>query len=572
MYPAKSGSPETTITGILTDSSTSVAVAELSCFPAVGDEGGNLATLYNDSGVWETCLYTSKTSASGNGYLTIERSGAAHASSSGGAIEWPSGSTIVRNPTGYDSEAFRLNIIDHESRLTNLTAAQINLHGITEETTIADDDEILIYDTSASANRRMSRTNFVKGIKDSYAIGVLWNRASSSPTLQRIDENGDILTLSASDFNSHPLWGGIKRCTLNAGGAATYGTNNRGDGLTLTNDYVMTEIPLAYAGAYREGDYQGILLSDEAFSSKYVTAERHPAFWKRDRSGTRVDKMYLGSYEAGASGGTTTANGTSNTIYATNRTGLKLTSKSGVKCLTGNGTDGTMAQMEVSANAIGTGWGISSYWSHALLQALLYIEYASFDSQTAVGPGRTNAANTSALDTGSGNALMDTYGTGGGTDQQAVCYRGIENPWGNLWKFLIGLNAVDTGINVMKTDGTGTLADVLTDYESTSGYIPLNGSTNIGGGTDAGAYTHGYVKDLVFADPLKLGFFPSVLGGSESTYLADYYYSHQDTLTNILLAGGHWPYAGKAGVGSLYSTSAASYVDAQFGARLEFMG
>ena len=123
----------------------------------------------------------------------------------------------------------------------------------------------------------------------------------------------------------------------------------------------------------------------------------------------------------------------------------------------------------------------------------------------------------------------------------------------------------------MKRDGTGTLADVLTNYDATSGIIPLNGSTNLGGGADAGAYTHGYVKDMIFADPLKLGFFPSVLGGSESTFLTDYFYSHPDTQTNILLAGGGWSFAGAAGVGSLNANCAASYVGAIIGARLEFI-
>lgn len=416
----------------------------------------------------------------------------------------------------------------------------------------------------------MTRQNQIFRPYSGTVYGVLWNRAASSPTLQRIDEYGDAITLTSASFNSHPIWGGIKRCTLTAAGVATYGSNNRGDGLTLTDDYVMTEIPLAYAGAYREGDYQGILLSDQPFASKYCSSERHPSFWRRTRDGTRVNKLYVGSYEAGANGGTTAANGSYNTLCATNLTGLKLTSKSGVQCLTGSGSIGTMAHFEAAGNAIGSGWGIESYWTRALLQSLLYIEYASFNSQVALGPGRTNASNTSALITGSGNSLMNTYGTGGGDNTQAVCYRGIENPWGNIWEFIIGLNVTDTEIRVMKKDGTGALTDVLTDYQATSGILPLNGTTNLGGGTDAGDYSHGFVKDLIFADPLKLGFFPSVLGGSESTYLTDYFYSHATGVTNILLAGGNWANAVTAGVGCLDAHYAASLVYPRIGSRLEF--
>jgi hypothetical protein len=40
----------------------------------------------------------------------------------------------------------------------------IDIHGATAETSIADGDEVLIYDVSASANRKMTKANFVAGI------------------------------------------------------------------------------------------------------------------------------------------------------------------------------------------------------------------------------------------------------------------------------------------------------------------------------------------------------------------------------------------------------------------------
>lgn len=407
---------------------------------------------------------------------------------------------------------------------------------------------------------------------DSPIYGVLWNRTSTSPTLSRIDENGDAISPTTLSFNNHPLWGNMRRCTLDASGNPTYGTNAKGDGLTLTSDYCMVEIPGCYAGSFREGDYQGLLLGTVPFESKYVTSVWHPAFYRRNRTGVKSPYLYLGAYEASANGGTTVANGTVNCIKASSWTGLKLTSKSGVKCLTGDTGTGTLAEFETAANAVGTNWGIESFWTRALLRSLFYIEYASLNSQSALAPGRTNASNTSALDTGAGNALMNTAGTGGGTDAQAVCYRGIENPWGNIWEFIIGFNSIDTAYNVMKRDGTGALAAVLASgaYEQTSGITPLNGTTNISG-TDGGEYCHGYVSDIIFSDPLKLGFVPSALSGSDSTYLADYYYSHKAGIsqTGILLAGGHWTHAGMAGVGSLFANNAAPAVNPALGARLE---
>ena len=218
---------------------------------------------------------------------------------------------------------------------------------------------------------------------DSPIYGVLWNRASSSPSLQRIDENGDTITLSSSNFDNHPLWGEIKRCQLDAAGNPTYGENARGDGLTLTSDYIMSEIPGAYAGSYREGDYQGLLLGTNAFSSNYVTSVWHPAFYRRDRTGVKSPKLYLGAYEASDNGGTVSAHSTSATRYATSWTGLKLTSKSGVAPL----TSGTLAQFEAAGNLVGSYWGIQSFWTQALLQSLFYIEYADFNSQSVLAPG-----------------------------------------------------------------------------------------------------------------------------------------------------------------------------------------
>ena len=412
---------------------------------------------------------------------------------------------------------------------------------------------------------------------DSAIIGVLWDRLSSSPTLQHIDEYGNHITTSKLTFDSHPLWGNIRRCTLDASGNPTYGTNAKGDGLTLTSDYCMVEIPGCYAGSFREGDYQGLLLGTVPFESKYVTSVWHPAFYRRDRAGVKSQKLYLGAYEASDNGGTVSADATTATRYATSWTGLKLTSKSGVAPLTGNtgASSGTLAQFETAGNLVGSYWGIQSFWTQMLLQSLFYIEYANLNSQSALAPGRTNASNTQALATGQGNSLMGTNGTGGGTDKQAVCYRGIENPWGNVWKFIIGFNSIDSAYNVMKRDGTGALAAVLASgaYEQTSGVTPLNGTTNISG-TDAGEYCHGYASDIIFSDPLKLGFVPSALSGSETTYLADYFYSHKSGIsqTGILLAGGDWAAAGGAGVGCFAANYAASSVGSHVGARLEFLG
>lgn len=128
MYPAKAGSTETTTTALLSETATEVSVAELSCFPAIGAEGGNECTLWNDT-TFETCLYTAKSSASGAGTLTIVRSGAVHSSTSGGGIEWPIGTKIARTYTAYDYNAVKSNIESIDGRVTTIEGDITSLDG-----------------------------------------------------------------------------------------------------------------------------------------------------------------------------------------------------------------------------------------------------------------------------------------------------------------------------------------------------------------------------------------------------------------------------------------------------------
>ena len=59
--------------------------------------------------------------------------------------------------------------------ITNAELATTAITSQTAETTIAGDDVVLIYDTSASAFRKMTRTNFVAGIGGTTVNGTTDN-------------------------------------------------------------------------------------------------------------------------------------------------------------------------------------------------------------------------------------------------------------------------------------------------------------------------------------------------------------------------------------------------------------
>ena len=421
-------------------------------------------------------------------------------------------------------------------------------------------------------------------------IGIEWDSSSSSPDLKRITADGTAIPSAyfnrESFFNAHPIHGNMRRCTLTSAGSATFGTDAKGTGLTLTNDYVMVKIPKTYIKFEYASPYWRWWISPTPATGFSL----HPAFYQRGHSAAPVDQIYVGAYTAGANGGTTTTNGTSNCLTATDWTGLKLTSKAGVKNLTGSGSSGTMAQFEAAGNAIGTGWGLTNFHTLCLLQQLFYTEYASFDSQSKVGLGRTNTSNTSAALTGT---YLNQVGEGAGTDIQSllasngtygsttngyhsVVWRGIENLWGNSWQFIPGYNTTDTGHRILNRDGTGTIADVLTagNYEEIASPLPINGVNNISG-TDAGTYCHGYVSAFARDSGNIFGpmFVPGALAGASNTYLTDYLYSHRSGVsqTGVLLAGGSWSTGAQAGVGYRNASEGPANVSATVGGRLELL-
>jgi len=341
------------------------------------------------------------------------------------------------------------------------------------------------------------------------------------------------------------------RCNLTADGDATFGTNPRGDGLILTNDYTMVRIPRVYHRfVYDDGDWYW-LVSPEASSG----FDLQPTFYQRGHSAAPAEQIYVGSYDAHDAGSS------------------KLGSKSGTTPLVNQ----TMATFETRGNNIGTGWGLMNFHTLCLLQMLFYIEYASFDSQTKVGPGYTNAANTGPLASGGAAAFERTNGTSvGTTDVQAVSWRGIENLWGNIWQWIPGYNTTDTSYRILKRDGTGTIADVLAagSYEEITDPIPLNGTTRVSG-ADAGTYCHGYVSgfDRDTGNILGPMFVPGALTGASDTYLTDYFYSHQSGIsqTSVLRAGNAWAGGARAGVGSRISNNGPSGFGANIGGRLELL-
>lgn len=243
---------------------------------------------------------------------------------------------------------------------------------------------------------------------------------------------------------------------------------------------------------------------------------------------------------------------------------------------TGEALGLTRQNAETYCNNIGSPrWGCESIWTLDALTMLYLIEYANWNSQsTSVGIGRGVVDKVSGTGFAGENngahgadANIGTNGTGTGTGTNGltpIVYRGIENLWGNVYQFIIGIDVLDAAYRVLKRDGTGTPKSPMDagHYESSIA-APVQYAEP--GNLDS------YAKDILYEDLSKYLILPNLGGGSDSTYLCDRIYWHRAGQTNIWLAGGRWNNAALTGVGFRSASDVASFSGRTASARPEFL-
>lgn len=168
--------------------------------------------------------------------------------------------------------------------------------------------------------------------------------------------------------------------------------------------------------------------------------------------------------------------------------------------------------------------------SYDIFLMLFDIETATRDSQS-VFSGLSNAR--TAVNTGQTDGLGEVPSGGyiNNTDgQHSFRYRFQENPYGNVWKFIMGVNIRDYKTYVCE-DYT-KYADIYTPP-----YFPV-GYTNAKG---LGQYATqmGYDSSYPYAN------LTTTVGGSDSTYYCDLYSS--DIGDRLALVGGRWGGHGSSG-------------------------
>lgn len=259
---------------------------------------------------------------------------------------------------------------------------------------------------------------------------------------------------------------------------------------------------------------------------------------------------------------------------------VNFTRQVGRTCARANGFDGE------------TKWNLYTYEEHRAICHLFLVEYATRNSQKAVntvltpegfrqgglgsgcttGTATINGAQTwSFIPTGSSDSLgsgsgevtvtiQQTDSSGANTStitRKCNRYRGIENPFGHIWKHTDDIISIYDG--GWRTYYKSIKPDQFATNKNNS-YKPL---------TSAAVVT-GY-KTEIRATPTCDFFAEACTNGSESTYWCDYNWDNTDTSEHCLLIGGGSGNGGGAGLFYLDSGGGVGYSYAHIGSRLTYL-
>lgn len=369
---------------------------------------------------------------------------------------------------------------------------------------------------------------------------------------------------AGADFDKFSMYGGRKRCNVSDGGTinAYYGDEDyTEDG---SNGQVMVYQPkFYYLVCPLEYDRQETGYGYHLRKANYYISETqragfklHPAFY--DKNGNEVDYILMSAYEGYIYD--TSANAyLKNDEQVMDASKDKFSSIAGARPATGVSQDLTRPNIEQMAKNRGEGWHSLGIKTASMEQLLMIVEMGMMNLQTAIGQGVVNlpwttgsdttssyagaTGSTASLGNGTGRATKTTtYEGGKATDytvdgKTSICYRGVENFWGNIWKFAYG-------INFYCEVGKPFLGYVCKDFNYAESKKTDN-YENIGFALPS---ENGFVSAMGYSTKYDWLFLPSEVKGNSSLPVGDYYYQN-NTWDGYRIAhlGGNWTNGSNAG-------------------------
>ena len=212
----------------------------------------------------------------------------------------------------------------------------------------------------------------------------------------------------------------------------------------------------------------------------------------------------------------------------------------------------TRATARTNSKNKGSKWGQYDFASWCAVWLLYLVEFADWNSQATIGVGICNGSSMS--NTGGTDGMSYHTGTAASsrTATGAVQYRNIENPYGNIWEWIDGVNFSDGTVYVCTTPAS--YAD-----DTTAGYT--NAGTKV--------QSNGFIKAIGLSSAAPWAFFPTEVGGSETIYIPDY--ASYDSGWRVLMVGGLYGFStGYVGLFYFSAYNASSNSSSSVGARLLF--
>jgi hypothetical protein len=411
----------------------------------------------------------------------------------------------------------------------------------------------------------------IPSLEDQYAYGVEWDTASSSPDGVRVG--------NMQLHRELPIQSKLRGVILdNNGGIKNYLNNSNWGNINAEylTESVMTEIPEHWYKLYQYGTKFRMMLS----------AIPLPGY-------SHINQFYISSFESGI-------DRSSSTLISSYGVGSTNVDKRGgdntaewdstYRSLLGRPvTNLTRDQFRQAARKRGSGWEMYTYGAHKTLFWLFAVEYATLNSQKpfnaqkdangfsqgGLGNGPTQMTDwtnfnnnnpliqcgyTNEFGNGSGEKAYVVKNASDGTHATLMAnrYRGIENPFGHIWKHTDGANIQvttgDAGLSILwATDDPSNFSDTsYTGYDKKGNVCRING----------------HVKKMLLGEDGDI--IATEVGGSTSTYWCDNYYTSTSvSRMQLVVVGGRSDDGLNAGLVDVGTTNSSGIAN-NIGSRLCF--
>ena len=423
------------------------------------------------------------------------------------------------------------------------------------------------------------------GLTDDDIVGVQVDYKNKS--FKRIA--GAVNLTKGADFDRFSMFGGRRRCNVADDGTivAWHGDpdykedGTMGQVMVYQPKFYYLVCPVVY-DPIETGIGYHLRKANYYVSEKPRAGFRlHPAFY--DANGNEIDYFLTSAYE----GSIWDADGDAYLLQdeqVMNAGGDKFSSISGARPASGSTQGLTRTAIEQMAQNRGANWHGDLIKQVSAEQILMIIEMGMMNLQTAIAQGvvtlpwetgsdKTSSyaavtGSTSGIGNGTGRAERTTTYEGGVAKEYtvdgktSVCWRGKENFWGNIWKFVYGINIWGNG----KMGGGQPY--ICSDFN----FAENKNSGNYEGAGFTATNVAGYISAMGYSTICDWLFIASECTGNSSLPVGDYTNITQNLNGyRITHLGGSWSNGGDAGAFYWTLDYGVGYRSRNIGGRLVYI-